>query len=46
MTVCPVGAILPKRRGFAVPIGRRRYDLKPLHQQAQEHAPRTPEPTP
>ena len=26
--VCPVGAILPKRRGFAVPIGRRVFDLK------------------
>lgn len=24
--ICPVGAILPKRRGFAVPIGERRYD--------------------
>jgi [NiFe] hydrogenase diaphorase moiety small subunit len=24
--VCPVGAILPKRRGFAVPIGERRFD--------------------
>ncbi|MEQ1805227.1 MAG: 2Fe-2S iron-sulfur cluster-binding protein [Burkholderiaceae bacterium] len=29
-TVCPVGAILPKRTGFAVPIGARRYDLAPL----------------
>ena len=28
--VCPVGAILRKRRGFAVPIGRRVFDLKPL----------------
>ena len=27
---CPVGAILPKRRGFAVPIGQRRYDLHPV----------------
>lgn len=24
--ICPVGAILPKRRGFAVPLGARRYD--------------------
>ena len=24
--VCPVGAILPKRRGFVVPIGERRFD--------------------
>jgi [NiFe] hydrogenase diaphorase moiety small subunit len=27
-TVCPVGVILPKRRGFSVPIGERRYDEK------------------
>lgn len=24
--ICPVGALLPKRRGFAVPIGERRFD--------------------
>lgn len=24
--VCPVGAILPKRKGFSVPIGEREYD--------------------
>jgi len=28
--VCPVGAILPKRKGFAVPIGARTYDDKPI----------------
>lgn len=28
--VCPVGAILPKRRGFAVPIGQRTFDIKPI----------------
>jgi [NiFe] hydrogenase diaphorase moiety small subunit len=28
--VCPVGAILPKRRGFVVPIGERRYDRLPV----------------
>jgi [NiFe] hydrogenase diaphorase moiety small subunit len=28
MHVCPVGVILPKRRGFAVPIGKRIFDLK------------------
>lgn len=27
--VCPVGALLPKRRGFAVPIGQRRFDAPP-----------------
>jgi [NiFe] hydrogenase diaphorase moiety small subunit len=29
-TICPVGAILPKRHGFATPIGRRRFDIEPL----------------
>ena len=28
--VCPVGVILPKRRGFAVPIGERTYDKAPI----------------
>lgn len=28
--VCPVGVILPKRRGFAVPIGQRRFDAAPI----------------
>lgn len=30
MSVCPVGAILRKRRGFAVPIGERKYDAEPI----------------
>ncbi len=30
--VCPVGAILPKRKGFIVPIGQRIYDDKPISQ--------------
>jgi [NiFe] hydrogenase diaphorase moiety small subunit len=30
--VCPVGVILPKRKGFDVPIGERRYDAKPISQ--------------
>ena len=30
--VCPVGALLPKRQGFAIPIGQRRFDLKPVSQ--------------
>ncbi|HUW36753.1 MAG TPA: 2Fe-2S iron-sulfur cluster-binding protein [Rhodocyclaceae bacterium] len=29
-SVCPVGVILKKRRGFAVPIGKRRYDAQPI----------------
>ena len=28
-TICPVGVILIKRVGFAVPIGQRKYDLEP-----------------
>ena len=36
---CPVGVILHKRRGFAVPIGQRRFDLKPVSQQVEEDAP-------
>lgn len=30
MDMCPVGAILKKEVGFAVPIGRRRYDAAPI----------------
>ena len=28
--VCPLGVILKKRRGFAVPIGERKYDKAPI----------------
>ena len=37
--VCPVGVILKKRVGFAVPIGQRRYDLLPVSAQAKADAP-------
>ena len=30
VAVCPVGVILPKRSGFAVPIGARLYDNEPI----------------
>ena len=30
VSACPVGAILRKRVGYAVPIGRRRYDIEPI----------------
>jgi [NiFe] hydrogenase diaphorase moiety small subunit len=30
MDICPVGAILRKRKGFDVPIGRRKYDNQPI----------------
>jgi len=28
--VCPVGALLPKRRGYRVPLGQRQYDHQPI----------------
>ena len=33
--VCPVGVILKKRQGFAVPIGQRKYDEKPISEQLE-----------
>ena len=38
--VCPVGVILHKRVGFAVPIGERTYDREPISAQALRDAPR------
>ena len=40
LDVCPVGVILRKRVGFAVPIGSRRYDREPAASQALRDAPR------
>ena len=37
--VCPVGVILRKRRGFAVPIGSRTYDAKPISAQVERFKP-------
>lgn len=37
--VCPVGVILKKRRGFAVPIGQRTYDPAPISDLAAHAAP-------
>lgn len=34
--VCPVGVILPKRKGFAVPIGARRFDDVPISAHVDE----------
>ena len=34
--ICPVGVILKKRKGFAVPIGERRYDKSPISAQVKE----------
>ena len=30
MEACPVGALMPKRFGFRVPIGKRLYDIEPI----------------
>lgn len=30
LEVCPVGALLPKRRAYRVPLGERRYDRAPI----------------
>jgi [NiFe] hydrogenase diaphorase moiety small subunit len=43
MQVCPVGVILKKGVGFAVPIGARRYDQRPVGAQALDDAPRISE---
>ena len=37
--VCPVGVILKKRRGFAVPIGNRTYDRQPISAQVERFKP-------
>jgi [NiFe] hydrogenase diaphorase moiety small subunit len=37
--VCPVGVILPKRQGFAVPIGQRRFDIRPVSEQVEGGTP-------
>lgn len=39
--VCPVGVILKKRRGFAVPIGQRTYDRAPISAETK-HPEKTP----
>jgi [NiFe] hydrogenase diaphorase moiety small subunit len=37
-SICPVGVILPKRRGFAVPIGERRFDRRPVSAPAEDES--------
>jgi [NiFe] hydrogenase diaphorase moiety small subunit len=38
-SVCPVGVILPKRRGFVIPIGQRRFDQKSVSEQVGSSSP-------
>jgi len=35
---CPTGALLPKRVGFAVPVGRRRFDRGPIGSEVEAAA--------
>lgn len=39
--VCPVGAILRKRVGYAVPVGRRQYDQQPIGSEIEAKKPAT-----
>ena len=34
--VCPVGAILKKRQGYSIPVGRRQFDHKPIGSDIEE----------
>ncbi|HNX50735.1 MAG TPA: 2Fe-2S iron-sulfur cluster-binding protein [Thermoanaerobaculaceae bacterium] len=36
MDACPVGALLKKRTGYAVPIGQRKFDHKPIGSQIED----------
>ncbi|MDI6698516.1 MAG: 2Fe-2S iron-sulfur cluster-binding protein [Candidatus Saccharicenans sp.] len=36
MDICPVGAILKKEVGFRIPIGKRKYDKKPIGSEIEE----------
>jgi len=38
MDICPVGAILKKGVGFAVPVGKRKFDKKPIGSDIEETA--------
>ena len=35
-SICPVGVILPKRRGFSIPIGERQYDRSSVAAQVEQ----------
>ena len=37
MDICPVGCILKKGVGFKVPIGKRKFDTKPIGSQIEKH---------
>jgi [NiFe] hydrogenase diaphorase moiety small subunit len=39
LNVCPVGALLKKRVGFVVPVGKRLFDDKPIGSSIEEQSP-------
>jgi len=41
--ICPVGAILIKRQGYAIPIGKRKYDHKPIGSEVELKAAERPD---
>jgi [NiFe] hydrogenase diaphorase moiety small subunit len=38
LDVCPVGALLRKREGYAVPVGERTYDHEPIGSDIERNA--------
>jgi [NiFe] hydrogenase diaphorase moiety small subunit len=36
VSICPVGALLPKRRGFVIPIGQRHYDQADIAERPED----------
>ncbi len=36
VSACPVGALMPKRVGFAVPVGKRLYDARPIGSEIED----------
>jgi [NiFe] hydrogenase diaphorase moiety small subunit len=38
VSACPVGALLPKRVGYQVPVGQRLYDVKPIGAEIERNA--------
>ena len=37
--ICTTGVILPKRQGFVIPIGQRRFDIQPVSEQVEGDTP-------
>jgi [NiFe] hydrogenase diaphorase moiety small subunit len=39
VAACPTGSLLVKRVGYAVPVGRRRFDQQPIGSEIEPAAP-------